>query len=66
VHLGAQLPLLVRGIYYEGWHMAGKPTRERGGARLGGVPGVHELVQGTLDGGAVGLPARNRFLYSAL
>ncbi len=29
VHLGAQLPLLVRGIYYEGWHMAGKPTKER-------------------------------------
>jgi uncharacterized protein (DUF2267 family) len=28
VHLGAQLPTLVRGIYYEGWHMAGKPTRE--------------------------------------
>jgi uncharacterized protein (DUF2267 family) len=29
VHLGAQLPMLVRGLYYEGWHMAGKPTRER-------------------------------------
>ncbi len=29
VHLGAQLPILVRGIYYEGWHMAGKPTKER-------------------------------------
>jgi uncharacterized protein (DUF2267 family) len=29
VHLGAQLPMLVRGIYYEGWHMAGKPTRDR-------------------------------------
>jgi uncharacterized protein (DUF2267 family) len=27
--LAAQLPLLVRGIYYEGWHPAGKPTRER-------------------------------------
>jgi uncharacterized protein (DUF2267 family) len=27
--LGAQLPILVRGIYYEGWHMAGTPTRER-------------------------------------
>jgi uncharacterized protein (DUF2267 family) len=25
VHLGAQLPMLVRGIYYEGWHMAVKP-----------------------------------------
>jgi uncharacterized protein (DUF2267 family) len=28
-HLGAQLPLLVRGAYYEGWHMAGTPTKER-------------------------------------
>ncbi|MGD9885136.1 DUF2267 domain-containing protein [Reyranella sp.] len=29
VHLGAQLPMLVRGLYYEGWHMAGKPTKDR-------------------------------------
>ena len=28
-HLGAQLPLLVRGLYYEDWHIAGTPTRER-------------------------------------
>lgn len=27
--LGAQLPLLVRGFYYEGWHPAGKPLKER-------------------------------------
>jgi len=29
-HLGAQLPLLVRGICYEGWHPAGTPVSERG------------------------------------
>jgi uncharacterized protein (DUF2267 family) len=29
VHLGAQFPMLLRGLYYEGWHMAGKPTKER-------------------------------------
>jgi len=29
VHLAAQLPMLVRGLYFEGWHMAGTPTQER-------------------------------------
>lgn len=28
-HLGAQLPTFVRGIYYEGWHLADNPTRDR-------------------------------------
>jgi uncharacterized protein (DUF2267 family) len=29
VHLGAQLPMLLRGAYYEGWRPATTPTRER-------------------------------------
>lgn len=29
VHLGAQLPMLLRGVYYEGWKAPSKPTRER-------------------------------------
>ena len=29
VHLGAQMPMLVRGFYYAGWHPADKPERYR-------------------------------------
>lgn len=29
VELGAQLPMLIRGFYYEGWNPTAKPLRER-------------------------------------
>ena len=29
VHFGAQMPMLVRGFYYDGWHPADKPERYR-------------------------------------
>jgi uncharacterized protein (DUF2267 family) len=29
VHLGAELPTIVRGVYYEGWHLAANPSGER-------------------------------------
>lgn len=29
IQLGAQLPMLVRGFYYEGWTLKGKPHKER-------------------------------------
>jgi uncharacterized protein (DUF2267 family) len=41
-HLGAQLPMLIRGLYYEGWHPSGKPTKERHEAQF--LARVHELL----------------------
>ena len=29
VHLGGQLPTVIRGVFYENWHIADKPTTER-------------------------------------
>ena len=29
VHFGAQLPTIIRGIYYEGWHIGEGPSGER-------------------------------------
>ena len=41
-HLGAQLPMLIRGLYYEGWHPSGKPTKERHEGQF--LARVHELL----------------------
>lgn len=35
--LGAQLPMLVRGLYYEGWHPAGKPRKSDAGDFLAAI-----------------------------
>lgn len=29
VHFSAQLPMIIRGLYFEGWHLAGKPNADR-------------------------------------
>jgi uncharacterized protein (DUF2267 family) len=62
VHLGAELPMLVRGLYYDQWHPSDKPLKERSGEeflkhvqeRLAGVRPVNattatQSVFGVLD-----------------
>src|SRR3974377_1657007 len=34
IYLGAQLPALPRGLYYEGWHPASRVTAKSRGARF--------------------------------
>ena len=38
VALGAQLPMLTRGFYYESWHLGTKPLQ---GAQQSSIPGSH-------------------------
>jgi uncharacterized protein (DUF2267 family) len=48
VHLGAQLPILLRGVYYEGWRMTTPPTKERHiDDFIGHV--LHELAPGLVE-----------------
>jgi uncharacterized protein (DUF2267 family) len=42
-HLAAQLPLIVRGVYYEGWHPAGKPLKEHRAAFLSHIADAFAL-----------------------
>ena len=39
VHLGAQLPLLVRGLYYDQWHPGGGDSFDKGQHELHGLSG---------------------------
>jgi uncharacterized protein (DUF2267 family) len=39
VHLGAQLPMLIRGFYYEGWTPSGKPLKEHRAQFLSAILG---------------------------
>jgi uncharacterized protein (DUF2267 family) len=44
--LAAQLPLLLRGVYYEGWHPAGKPVKHHKDAFLAHLAGaLHERLR---------------------
>ena len=43
----AQLPLLIRGMFYEGWHPAGTPVKDRGQQAF--VAGIEEQIGGHAD-----------------
>ena len=45
--LAAQLPMLIRGFYYEGWHPHGKPVKERHKEDF--LPHVAEAFRDDLD-----------------
>lgn len=50
VHFGAQLPMLLRGLLFEGWHMAGTPTDENRTQEF--LERVRAQIPGTLAGDA--------------
>jgi uncharacterized protein (DUF2267 family) len=50
VHLGAQLPLLVRGLYYDGWRLAARPADERQPAEFAALVGAEMPPRYAHDG----------------
>lgn len=61
-HLSAQLPMLIRGVFFEGWHPAGTPTKERTqedflehvGAGLQGIEPINPQVATRAVFGTIG------------
>src|SRR5258708_4709930 len=51
--LGAQLPMLIRGFYYEGWDPTGKPRKERHKEQF--LARIEQEVSDDLRGHAEGL-----------
>jgi uncharacterized protein (DUF2267 family) len=47
VHLGAQLPMLIRGLYYEGWNPARSPDRQIDRSAL--LSNIREALSGSRD-----------------
>lgn len=52
VALSAQLPMLIRGVYFEGWHPSGKPIRAHS------LDEVHAAIARELEGG-LGAPPQD-------
>lgn len=61
VHLGAQLPTLIRGIFYENWHMVGTPTKER---HLG--PFLDPIKAAIPVGASIGAEAAARAVFGVI
>lgn len=59
-HLGAQLPMLVRGIYYEGWVPSDKPLRQRSKEEF------LEHVQGEIADPAIDVEEATRAVFRLL
>jgi uncharacterized protein (DUF2267 family) len=60
-HLGAQLPLLVRGLYYDQWHPAGQPERLRSREEF-----LARVAEGLAGGRAIGAEDATRTVFATL